>query len=90
MGVPAATTTATSRFAKMAGAPVIPAALFREAGGYRLVIEPPLADFPSGDLQRDAQRINDIYSRWVRRAPEQYNWIHRRFKTRPDGGPSPY
>ena len=90
MGVPAATNTATSRFAKMSGARVIPFTLFREQSGYRLVIEPPLEDFPSDDVQADTQRINDIYSRWVRRAPEQYNWIHRRFKTRPPGQPPLY
>lgn len=90
MGVPAATTTATSRFAKMTGARVIPFCLFREQGGYRLVIEPALENFPSNDIQTDTQRINDIYSRWVARAPEQYNWIHRRFKTRPEGEPPIY
>ncbi len=90
MGVPAATNTATSRFAKMTGARVIPFTLFREVGGYRLVIEPALADFPSDDVQVDTQRVNDLYTRWVSRAPTQYNWIHRRFKTRPDGAPSPY
>jgi KDO2-lipid IV(A) lauroyltransferase len=90
MGVPAATNTATSRFAKMTGARVIPFTLIREQGGYRLVIEPALENFPSGDVAADTQRINDIYTRWVRRAPEQYNWIHRRFKTRPDRAPSPY
>jgi KDO2-lipid IV(A) lauroyltransferase len=90
MDVPAATNTATSRFAKMTGARVIPFALFREAGGYRLVIEPPLDDFPSDDMAADTRRINDIYTRWVQRAPEQYNWIHRRFKTRPAGEPPLY
>jgi Kdo2-lipid IVA lauroyltransferase/acyltransferase len=64
--------------------------LFRIAGGYRLVIEPALEGFPSGNVQRDTQAINDIYSRWVDMAPEQYNWIHRRFKDRPDGSHSPY
>lgn len=90
MGMPAATHTATSRFARASGARVIPFVLFREKTGYRLCIEPALEDFPSGDAQQDAQRINDIFSDWVRRAPEQYNWIHRRFKTRPDEGPPPY
>ena len=90
MGVPAATNTATSRFAQMGKARVIPFTLVREHGGYRLVIEAPLEDFPSGDVQADTQRINDIFAAWVARAPEQYNWIHRRFKTRPDGAPSPY
>ena len=89
-GIPAATTTATSRFSQMTGARVIPFVLFRVAGGYRLLIEPALEDFPSGDTQRDTQRINAIYSRWVDMAPEQYNWIHRRFKDRPDGSLLPY
>jgi len=90
MGIPAATITATSRFAKMTGARVIPFVLLRTAGGYRLIIEPALQDFPSDDVQSDTQRINDIFTRWVTAAPEQYNWIHRRFKTRPDGARSPY
>jgi len=90
MGIPAASNTATSRFAKMTGAKVIPFTLFREQDGYRLVIEPPLEHFPSNDVEADTQRINDIYSRWVRRAPAQYNWIHRRFKTRPEGEPPIY
>ena len=90
MGLPAATHTATSRFARTTGARVIPFVLFRVKGGYHLRIEPPLDDFPSKDPQRDAERINEIFASWVRRYPEQYNWIHRRFKTRPDGGPPPY
>jgi KDO2-lipid IV(A) lauroyltransferase len=61
----------------------------RIAGGYRLVIEPALENFPSGDVLPDAQAINEIYSRWVYMALEQYNWIHRRFKDRPDGLRSP-
>jgi len=90
MGVPAATNTATSRFAKMTGARVIPFVLLRIKGGYRLIIEAPLADFPSGDAQADTDAINTIFSRWTALAPEQYNWIHRRFKTRPGDAPSPY
>lgn len=90
MGVPAATNTATSRFAQITGARVVPFVLLREPGGYRLIIEPALADFPSDDPQADTQRINDLFSRWVAQAPEQYNWIHRRFKTRPSGEPPVY
>lgn len=90
MGVPAATHTATSRFAQATSARVLPLVLLRERGGYRLIIEPAFDDFPSGDLQQDTQRINHVYDKWVHRAPEQYNWIHRRFKTRPGGAPSPY
>jgi len=90
MGVPAATHTATSRFAKSTGARVVPFVLIRETGGYRLRIEPALEGFPSNDVQQDTQRINDLYAEWVKLAPEQYNWIHRRFKTQPDGNPPPY
>ena len=90
MGVPAATHTATSRFAKTTNARVVPFVLIREEHGYRLRIEPELQDFPSSDVQHDTQRINDLYAQWVEQAPEQYNWIHRRFKTRPDQAPSPY
>lgn len=90
MGVPAATHSATSRFAKTTGARVIPFVLLREKRGYRLIFEPEMAGFPSADIQQDTQRINDLYATWIKRAPEQYNWIHRRFKTRPDNGPSPY
>jgi KDO2-lipid IV(A) lauroyltransferase len=90
MGVPAATHTATSRFAKTTAARVVPFVLFRERNGYRLRIEPAFENFPSDDVQQDTQRINDLYAEWVRVAPEQYNWIHRRFKTQPDDQPSPY
>ncbi|MEJ2459950.1 MAG: hypothetical protein P8Y58_18185, partial [Novosphingobium sp.] len=59
-------------------------------GGYRLIVEPPLSDFPGPDVLADTQRINDLFARWVALAPAQYNWVHRRFKTRPDQGSSPY
>jgi KDO2-lipid IV(A) lauroyltransferase len=64
--------------------------LFRVRGGYRFIIEKPLQDFPSDDPQADAAAINGIFERWTRSAPEQYNWIHRRFKTPRGGGRSPY
>ena len=86
-GIPAATNTATSRLAKMTGARVVPFVAFRreDAPGYDLYIEPPLEGFPSGDLQRDTDRINVIIEGWIRRAPAQYLWSHRRFKDRPEG-----
>jgi KDO2-lipid IV(A) lauroyltransferase len=90
LGVPAATNPATGRFAGLTGARVVPFVLLRVAGGYRLIIEPALDGFPSDGASADAQRINDVFSRWTRLAPAQYNWIHRRFKTRPDGSRSPY
>lgn len=90
MGVPAATNSSTGRFAKLSGAQVIPMVALRERGGYRLIIEAPFTDFPGPDPQADAQRMNDQIAAWVRRAPEQYNWIHRRFRYRPEGAPDLY
>ena len=82
----AATTPATHKLAKMTGARVVPFKSVRKAdgSGYRLELEPALEDFPSEDIEADTQRINDIIERWVREDPDQYLWIHRRFRTRPD------
>lgn len=86
-GVPAATITATARIAAATGAPVIPIRMQRLPGvqGYRITCEPPLQDFPGGDVLRDAARINAVIEAHARLAPEQYLWVHRRFKTRPPG-----
>ena len=86
-GVPAATNTATTRFARMTGAPVLPfVALRRDDGsGYDLRIEPPLTDFPTDDIQADTDRVNGLIESCVRLAPAQYFWAHRRFKDRPPG-----
>jgi len=90
-GVPAATNTGTSRLAKIAKAPVHPFIAYRLPGdrGYKLIIKPPLEDFPSDDLDADASRINRLIEEEIAYAPEQYFWIHRRFKKR-KGLPDPY
>jgi KDO2-lipid IV(A) lauroyltransferase len=81
-GIPAATNTLTSRLARMTGAPVLPYFLQRLPGtqGYRAVIHPPLEDFPSDDAVADTERFNHLIEAQVRLVPEQYLWIHRRFK----------
>lgn len=91
-GVNAATITATARLAKISGAAVMPVFQYRlpKAKGYEIFIFPPLTDFPSGDDEQDAERINKILEKAIRKAPEQYLWAHRRFKTRPEGEPSFY
>ena len=91
-GRPAATLTATARLARASGAPVLPFRVERRDAGraWRVVIEPALADFPGGDEVGDAARINEVIERWAREAPEQYLWVHRRFKTRPPGEPDLY
>lgn len=91
-GTPAATITATSRFAKMTGAPVIPFTHRRLPGGRGFVLElhPPLADIPSGDDYADALSVNRFLEAYLRQYPADYMWLHRRFKTRPEGGAPVY
>ncbi len=90
-GVPALTNTATSRIAQMSGASVIPYFGRRLPDGtYELEILPALDNFPSGDHTADALRVNRIIEDFVRRAPEQYFWVHRRFKRRGPDLPDVY
>lgn len=85
--VPAATNSGTARLAKMTGAPIVPFTNIRRADGrgYRLILGPMLEDFPSGDAEQDTARINAAIEEQIRMAPEQYLWVHRRFKNRPPG-----
>jgi KDO2-lipid IV(A) lauroyltransferase len=86
-GVPALTVTTTARLAEMTGAAVVPFLPVRRAdgSGYDVRVLPALADFPSADLAADTLRINHLIEDAVRASPEQYLWVHRRFKTRPPG-----
>jgi Kdo2-lipid IVA lauroyltransferase/acyltransferase len=81
-GIPAATNTATSRLARLTGAAVLPYFPERlpDAAGYRITILPPIENFPSDSPIADAERFNRLIEAHVRRVPEQYLWIHRRFK----------
>jgi KDO2-lipid IV(A) lauroyltransferase len=82
-GVPAVTSTATSRIAAMTGAAVVPYFARRRAdGSYLLTILPALDNFPSADSEADALRVNRLIEDAVRAAPEQYFWVHKRFKAR--------
>ena len=91
-GIPASTITATSRLAKISGAPVVPFFTERldENRGYRLRILPALADLPTDDIELDTTRLNEMLESEIRRIPAQYLWVHRRFKTRPPGSPGVY
>jgi KDO2-lipid IV(A) lauroyltransferase len=87
MGIEAASLTMTSRLASKSGAAVLPFYSQRLPGneGYLVKLMPALENFPSGDDVADSTLINQAIERQVRRAPEQYLWLHRRFKTRPAG-----
>ena len=84
-GIPASTNPATARLARLSGALVVPfrAVRRKDGKGHDIFLEAPWEDFPSGDLVADTRRVNDLVERWVRETPEQYMWIHRRFRTRP-------
>jgi KDO2-lipid IV(A) lauroyltransferase len=90
-GVPAITNTATSKIAEMTGCAVVPFFARREADhSYTLTILPALENFPTQDAAADAVRINRLIEQHVRLAPEQYFWVHKRFKARGEGYPEVY
>jgi KDO2-lipid IV(A) lauroyltransferase len=92
LGGVASTLTATARMAEMTGAAVVPFYPLRldNGEGYRLVILPALEDFPSDDIERDSARVNQAIEAMVYANPEQYGWMHKRFKTQPPGHPPVY
>ncbi|WP_346839025.1 LpxL/LpxP family Kdo(2)-lipid IV(A) lauroyl/palmitoleoyl acyltransferase [Microbulbifer sp. SAOS-129_SWC] len=91
-GQPAATVTGTSRFARVGRALVVPYTVTRLPGddGYRMKVYPPIEEIPSGDELQDAILVNEFVEARMRENPEQYMWVHRRFKTRPEGAPNVY
>ncbi|WP_414501909.1 LpxL/LpxP family Kdo(2)-lipid IV(A) lauroyl/palmitoleoyl acyltransferase [Zymobacter sp. IVIA_5232.4 C2] len=84
-GIEAASIKLTAKIARMTGAPVMPLIFHRNDDDQTYTLEylPALTDFPSGDDVADAARINAVIEQAIRRHPEQYLWLHRRFKTRP-------
>jgi len=88
-GRPAATNVATSRIARISGAPVLPYFPERVSdSGYVMRILPKLEGFPSEDPVADAARFHELIEGHVRRCPEQYLWTYKRFKLPgPDGDP---
>ena len=86
-GVPAATVPGLSRIARLAGAKVLPCVTRMLPGGQGYVarIEAPWQDFPTDDVEADTRRMNAYIERVALEMPEQYLWMHKRFKTRPPG-----
>ena len=81
-GIPAATTTATSRLAQISGAAVLTYFPERLPGNtsWRVTIGPAFENFPGADPVDDVRRFTRLLEAHIRRVPEQYFWVHRRFK----------
>ena len=87
----AMTNTATGVLAKLGKARAVPFFPRRlPEGGYEITILPPIEGLPSGDPVEDTKKYIDVLERQIRRCPEQYYWVHRRFKNRPDPLPDAY
>ena len=89
-GIPTATASATARLAKNNNTRVIPYSFIRTKKGYEMSFEEPLQNFPSNNPVDDATTTNMILEKQIKKTPEQYLWIHRRFKTRPEGAKNFY
>ncbi len=88
-GVPAATITGLSRLARMTGAAVLPVIARMDDDGYRVEVGAPWTDFPAGEgaegIEGDTRRMNAWLETEILKMPDQYYWVHKRFKTRPPG-----
>ncbi len=90
-GVPCMHTTATSTLARLGRAAVIPFLPLRKPDGtYVFTLLAPFEDFPGDDPVADTVRYVAVLEDHIRKAPEQYFWIHRKFKDLPDGYPDYY
>ncbi len=86
-GVDATALTAPARFSKITGSPVVPYYIQRKKGakGYKLTILPALKDFPRNEAVEDAKVINKTLENMIMQNPQQYLWVHKRYKNRPEG-----
>jgi Kdo2-lipid IVA lauroyltransferase/acyltransferase len=89
-GIPSATITGLSRVARVTGARVVPCITRQEEGGYVARFYPAWEDYPTQDIVADTRRMNAFLEARIREMPEQYFWVHKRFKTRPEGETSLY
>lgn len=84
-GVPAATITGVSRLARLTGARVVPCITRQVKDGYEVELQPAWDNYPGESIEADTARMNSYIESQVLRMPEQYFWLHKRFKTRPPG-----
>lgn len=90
MGVTAATVPSLSRMTRLVGAKVVPVVTRLTAQGYDIEVGEPWSDFPSEDIHADTARMNELLAQYIAVDPAQYYWVHKRFKTRPEGEPGLY
>lgn len=89
-GVPTATVPSLSRFAMLGHARVVPVITRLTDFGYEVKVHPAWPDYPTADATADAALMNRHLQDYIDEMPEQYYWVHKRFKTRPPGEPSLY
>ena len=89
-GVSAATVPSLSRFARLGRARVVPVVTRMTAQGYEVCVMPGWDGFPGDAIETDTARMNLALQGWIDAMPEQYYWVHKRFKTRPPGEPGVY
>lgn len=91
-GVQAATVTALSRLARLADVVIVPVVVRQLPGGegYVLRMYPAWENYPGESVEADTRRMNAFIEERVLEMPEQYYWVHKRFKTRPEGEPRIY
>ena len=84
-GHPAATVTATAKLSRLTGSPIVMMATYRKAddSGYVMEFLPGNPAFPVEDDIANATMVNQLIETGIRRAPTQYYWFHRRFKSQP-------
>ena len=86
-GIQAATVTTLPRLVELTGAKVVPCItrVLPGGAGYETRFYPAWDNYPSGDVEADTRRVNEFIEQRVLEMPEQYFWVHKRFKTRPEG-----
>jgi KDO2-lipid IV(A) lauroyltransferase len=95
-GVPASTNSGMARIALRMDAPIVPAFIVREgrSARHRVHVLPILQVERTGDFEEEVrlntQRFTDVFEQMVRQYPEQWLWMHKRWKTRPAGSPAVY
>ena len=84
-GVPTATVPSLSRFARLGGAKVVPIVAHMTASGYEVRVLPAWQNYPTTDAVVDTAYMNQQLQSYINQQPAQYYWVHRRFKSRPEG-----